>query len=207
MSGIFVVLEGGDGAGKSTQLARLAAWLTEAGHEVVVTYEPGDTALGATLRTLLLDPASGDVSPHAEAMLYAADKAQHVYEVVRPALAAGKVVVCDRYVDSMIAYQGAGRVLDVAEVRHLTDWATGGLLPDLTVVLDVPVERALGEMVDLDRLEAAGTEFHERVRSHFLDLASQDPSRYLVLPGREDRDAIEAAIRERVTTLLGRLVR
>lgn len=202
MTGLFVVLEGGDGAGKSTQLERLAAWLTEAGHEVVVTYEPGDTALGATLRTLLLDPASGDVSPRTEAMLYAADKAQHVYEVVRPALEAGKVVVCDRYVDSMIAYQGAGRVLDVAEVRHLTDWATGGLLPDLTVVLDVPVERAVGEMVDRDRLEAAGTEFHERVRSHFLDLAAQDPGRYMVLPGREDRDAIEAAIRERVTTLL-----
>ncbi len=202
MSGLFVVLEGGDGAGKSTQLARLAAWLREAGHEVVVTYEPGDTVLGATLRTLLLDHASGDVSPRAEAMLYAADKAQHVYELVRPALDAGKVVVCDRYVDSMIAYQGAGRVLDVAEVRQLTDWATNGLLPDLTVVLDVPVERALGEKVDLDRLEAAGTEFHERVREHFLDLAAQDPGRYLVLRGREDRDAIEAAIRERVTTLL-----
>jgi dTMP kinase len=202
MSGLFVVLEGGDGAGKSTQLARLATWLTEAGHEVVVTYEPGDTVLGATLRKLLLDHASGDVSPRAEAMLYAADKAQHVYELVRPALDAGKVVVCDRYVDSMIAYQGAGRVLDVAEVRQLTDWATNGLLPDLTVVLDVPVERALGEKVDLDRLEAAGTEFHERVREHFLDLAAQDPGRYLVLPGREDRDAIEAAIRERVTTLL-----
>jgi dTMP kinase len=203
MAGLFVVLEGGDGAGKSTQLARLATWLTEAGHEVVVTYEPGDTALGATLRRLVLDHASGDVSPRAEAMLYAADKAQHVYELVRPALEAGKVVVCDRYVDSMIAYQGAGRVLDVDEIRHLTDWATNGLLPDLTVVLDVPVENALGEKVDLDRLESAGTEFHERVREHFLDLAAQDPARYLVLPGREDRDTIEAAIRVRVTTLLG----
>ena len=202
MPGLFVVLEGGDGAGKSTQLARLAAWLRESGHDVVVTYEPGDTALGATLRKLLLDPASGDVSPRAEAMLYAADKAQHVYELVRPALDSGKVVVCDRYVDSMIAYQGAGRVLDVDEVRHLTDWATNGLLPDLTVVLDVPVENAVGEKVDLDRLESAGTEFHERVRHHFLDLAAQDPSRYLVLPGRDDRDTIEAAIRTRVLELL-----
>ena len=202
VSGLFVVLEGGDGAGKSTQLTRLAAWLREAGHQVVVTYEPGDTALGATLRKLLLDPASGDVSSRAEAMLYAADKAQHVYEVVRPALDAGKIVVCDRYVDSMIAYQGAGRVLDADEVRGLADWATGGLVPDLTVILDVPVERALGEKVDLDRLEAAGTEFHERVRSYFLDLAAQDPSRYLVLAGREERDTIEDAIRERVQTLL-----
>ena len=203
MSGLFVVLEGGDGAGKSTQLTRLAAWLREAGHEVVVTYEPGDTSLGATLRKLLLDPSSGDISPRAEAMLYAADKAQHVYEVVRPALDAGKIVVCDRYVDSMIAYQGAGRVLDADEIRGLADWATGGLVPDLTVVLDVPVERAVGEKIGLDRLEAAGTDFHERVRSHFLDLAAQDPSRYLVLPGREDRDTIEAAIRNRVSALLG----
>ena len=204
MAGLFVVLEGGDGAGKSTQLARLAAWLREAGHEVVVTFEPGDTALGATLRGLVLNHSSGDVSPRAEAMMYAADKAQHVYELVKPALDAGKVVVCDRYVDSMIAYQGAGRVLDVAEVRFLTDWATNGLLPDLTVVLDVPVANAVGEKVDLDRLESAGTEFHERVRQHFLDLAAQDPTRYLVLPGRDDRDTIEAAIRERVTSLLDR---
>lgn len=202
MAGLFVVLEGGDGAGKSTQLARLAAWLREEGHQVVVTYEPGDTALGATLRKLLLDPASGDVAPRAEAMLYAADKAQHVHEVVRPALDAGKIVVCDRYVDSMIAYQGAGRALDAEEVRGLADWATGGLVPDLTVVLDVPVERGLGEKVDLDRLEAAGTGFHERVRSYFLDLAAQTPSRYLVLEGRQDRDTIEAAIRERVLSIL-----
>ena len=202
MSGLFVVLEGGDGAGKSTQLTRLAAWLRDAGHEVVVTYEPGDTALGATLRKLLLDPASGDVSPRAEAMLYAADKAQHVYELVRPALDAGKVVVCDRYVDSMIAYQAAGRSLDPDEIRGLADWATGALVPDLTVVLDVSVERAVGEKTDLDRMESAGPDFHARVRAYFLDLAAQDPSRYLVLPGREDRDTIEAAIRERVEPLL-----
>ncbi|MBI4900331.1 MAG: dTMP kinase [Actinobacteria bacterium] len=200
--GVFVVLEGGDGAGKSTQLGRLAAWLTQAGREVVVTYEPGDTPLGATVRRLLLDHSSGDVSPRAEAMLYAADKAQHVYEVVRPALDAGKVVGCDRYVDSMIAYQAAGRSLDPDEIRGLADWATGGLAPDLTVVLDVPVERALGEKTDLDRMESAGAEFHARVRAHFLDLAAQDPSRYLVLPGRDDRDAIEAAIRARVEALL-----
>ena len=202
MAGLFVVLEGGDGAGKTTQLRRLAVWLTAAGREVVVTYEPGDTHLGATIRSLVLDHASGDVSPRAEALLYAADKAQHVYEVVRPALEAGKVVVCDRYVDSMIAYQAAGRSLDPAEVRGLADWATGGLTPDLTVVLDVPVERAVGEKADLDRMESAGAEFHARVRAFFLDLAAQDPSRYLVLAGREDRDAIEAAIRARVEPLL-----
>ncbi len=202
MPGLFVVLEGGDGAGKTTQLRRLATWLAEAGREVVVTYEPGDTHLGATIRTLVLGHASGDVSPRAEALLYAADKAQHVYEVVRPALDAGKVVVCDRYVDSMIAYQAAGRSLDADEIRGLAEWATHGLTPDLTVVLDVPVERAVGEKADLDRMESAGAEFHARVRAHFLDLAAQDPSRYLVVPGRHDRDAIEAAIRARVEPLL-----
>lgn len=202
MAGLFIVLEGGDGAGKTTQLARLAAWLRDSGREVVVTYEPGDTALGATLRKLLLDPATGEVSPRAEAMLYAADKAQHVCEVVRPALESGKVVVCDRYVDSMIAYQGAGRVLDAQEIRGLANWATGGLVPDLTILLDVGVVQALGEKTDLDRLEAAGTDFHERVRTHFLDLAAQEPGRYLVIPGRESRDTIESAIRERVSTLL-----
>ena len=202
MAGLFVVLEGGDGAGKTTQLRRLATWVAEAGREVVVTYEPGDTHLGATIRTLVLDHASGDVSPRAEALLYAADKAQHVYEVVRPALAAGKVVVCDRYVDSMIAYQAAGRSLDADEIRSLAEWATHGLTPDITVVLDVPVERAVGEKADLDRMESAGAEFHARVRAHFLDLAAQDPSRYLVVPGRHDRDAIEAAIRARVEPLL-----
>ncbi len=202
MPGLFVVLEGGDGAGKTTQLARLAAWLSTSGHEVVVTYEPGDTHLGATIRALVLDHASGDVSPRAEAMLYAADKAQHVYEVVRPALEAGKVVVCDRYVDSMIAYQAAGRALDAGEIRGLAQWATGGLTPDLTIVLDVPVERAVGEKADLDRIESAGSEFHARVRTHFLDLAAQDPAHYLVVPGRDDRDAIEATIRARVETLL-----
>lgn len=202
MSGLFIVLEGGDGAGKTTQITRLAAWLREAGHEVVVTYEPGDTPVGAVLRNLVLDPKWGDVAPRAEAMMYAADKAQHVYEVVQPALAAGKVVVSDRYVDSMIAYQGAGRVLALDEVRYLTDWATNGLRPDLTIVLDVPVDQAVGEKTDLDRLEAAGDEFHERVRAHYLDLAAQDPDRYLVVPGRDDRDTIEAAIRERVQELL-----
>ncbi len=202
MSGLFIVLEGGDGAGKTTQITRLAAWLQEAGHEVVVTYEPGDTPVGAVLRNLVLDPKWGDVAPRAEAMMYAADKAQHVYEVVRPALAAGKVVVSDRYVDSMIAYQGAGRVLALDEVRYLTDWATNELRPDLTIVLDVPVDQAVGEKTELDRLEAAGDEFHERVRTHYLDLAARDPGRYLVVPGRDDRDAIEAAIRARVEELL-----
>lgn len=200
--GLFIVLEGGDGAGKTTQHQRLAAWLTATGHDVVVTREPGATPIGATLRKVLLDPASGDVSPQAEALLYAADKAQHIHEVIQPALDASKIVVCDRYVDSMLAYQGAGRVLDMDEVRHLIDWATGGLLPDLTILLDVPVDLAVGKIDDQDRLEAAGTDFHERVRDSFLELASEDPNNYLILNGRDDRDRIEAAIRNRVEGLL-----
>ncbi|HOB05842.1 MAG TPA: dTMP kinase [Propionibacteriaceae bacterium] len=200
--GLFVVLEGGDGAGKSTQGQRLKTWLSDAGHGVVMTYEPGDTAIGRSIRQMVLDPDSGDPSPRTEALLYAADKAQHVDEVVRPALLRGDVVVCDRYVDSMVAYQGAGRVLDAAEVHRIADWATGGLVPDLTVLLDVEVHRGLGEKVERDRLESAGDDFHERVRQHFLALAAAAPQRYLVLDARESREAIESAIRERVEALL-----
>lgn len=201
--GLFVVLEGGDGAGKSTQAGRLGAWLTTAGAEVVLTHEPGDTAIGRSIRSMVLDPGSGDPAPRTEALLYAADKAQHVEEVVRPALERGAVVVCDRYVDSMVAYQGAGRVLDAGEIARIADWATGGLVADLTVLLDVEVHRGLGEKVSRDRLESAGEDFHERVRRHFLELAAAAPQRYLVLPGRDSKDAVEAAIRARVETLLG----
>lgn len=196
------MLEGGDGAGKTTQLSRLAAWLRDAGHDVVVTFEPGGTGVGQSIRRLVLDPASGDIAPRAETLLYAADKAQHVAEVVRPALERGAVVVCDRYVDSMVAYQGAGRVLDSGEVHRLAVWATGGLSPDLTVLLDVAVAEGVGEKTELDRVEAAGAAFHQRVREHFLALAAAAPERYLVLDGRDDRDRIEAAIRARVEGLL-----
>lgn len=200
--GLFVALEGGDEAGKTTQTTRLAAWLRAAGHDVVATFEPGDTPAGATIRQLLLDPRTGELAARAEALLYAADKAQHVAEVIRPALARGAVVVCDRYLDSMVAYQGAGRVLDADEVRRLAGWATGGLLADLTVVLDVEVSQAVGQKEQLDRVEAAGNDFHERVRHHFLALAQQDPHRYLVLDGRQPKDVIEQAIRARVEQLL-----
>lgn len=202
MTGAFVVLEGGDGAGKSTQVARLAAWLTADGHEVVVTRQPGGTAIGDQVRHLLLDPVWGDVDARAEALLYAADKAQHLHEIVRPALARGAVVVCDRYVDSMIAYQGAGRVLAEDEIRGIADFATAGLRPDLTVVLDVDPAHAVARKSDKDRLEGAGDAFHRRVREGFLRLAAADPGRYLVLPARERRDDIERAIRDRLRPLL-----
>jgi dTMP kinase len=196
--GLFIVFEGGDGVGKTTQGALLAEYLRGAGHEVVVTREPGDTPAGAVIRRLLLDPATGDLDPRAEALLYAADKAQHLAQVVRPALERGAMVVCDRYVDSMLAYQGAGRVLDVAEVAAIADWATRGLHPDLTVLLDLDPVLAVGQIADKDRLEDAGDEFHRRVRQGFLALADADPDRYLVLAARDDRERIAARVAEAV---------
>jgi len=201
-AGAFVVFEGGDGAGKTTQVERLCRWLSETGREVVRTFEPGDTRAGALIRRILLDPATGDLAPRAEALLYAADKAHHVAEVVVPALARGAVVVCDRYVDSMLAYQGAGRVLQVAELEPIARWATQGLRPDLTVVLDVSPDRAVQEKLDKDRVEAAGDGFHERARHYFLSLAARDPERYLVLDARASRGEIADRVADRVRGLL-----
>lgn len=201
--GLFIVFEGGDRVGKSTQVRALAAALSANSIDHLVTHQPGDTAAGATIRQLLLDPAS-QLNARCEALLYAADKAQHVAQVVRPALAAGRAVICDRYVDSMLAYQGAGRDLDTSELQPLVDWATGGLVPDLTVLLDIDPARAVGRVVDKDRLEAAGADFHGRVRAGFLELAAADPDRYLVLPALTSVRGIAAEIRAAVSELLGR---
>ena len=202
MTGLFVVFEGGDGVGKSTQTRLLADWAAEQGLAARVTFEPGDTAAGRLIRSIVLDPATGDLDPRAEALLYAADKAHHLYEVVRPALARGELVICDRYVDSMLAYQGAGRVLGLDEVGGIARWATEGLLPDLTVLLDLEPERAVGTIAQPDRLEQAGADFHRRARRLFLDLAASDPERYLVLPAREPKDWIAGQVRNRVLQLL-----
>lgn len=203
MSGLFVVFEGGDGVGKTTQVERLVSWLRRAGREVVRTHEPGDTALGGQIRALILDPATGNLDHRAEALLLAADKAQHLAEVVRPALAAGAVVVSDRYVDSLIAYQGGGREIGPAEVAELAEWATCGVRADLTVLLDLAPAEAVDRKPDKDRLEGAGADFHARVRAGFLACAEADPGRYLVLPARDTPDEIEAAVRSRVELLLG----
>jgi dTMP kinase len=200
--GIFIVFEGGDGVGKSTQTTLLADWLAGQGREVVVTFEPGGTELGAVLRDLVLNPKWGDVSPRAEALMYAADKAQHIYELVLPALRRGAVVISDRYVDSMLAYQGAGRDLDVDRVEQVARWATKDLLPDLTVVLDLDPNQGVASIADKDRLEGAGDELHQRARQFFLDLAARDAEHYLVLPARDSVESIAAAVRDRVSVLV-----
>jgi len=200
--GLFVVFEGGDGVGKTTQVDRLCRWLTEHGYEVVRTFEPGDTPLGSAIRTLVLDPATGEISPRAEALLYAADKAHHVFAVVGPALARGAVVVCDRYVDSMLAYQGAGRVLASAEIEQIARWATDDLRPQLTVVLDLAPDQALLTITEKDRVEAAGDGFHDRARESFVELAAREPEHYLVLDASADRDEIAAAVLARLAPLL-----
>ncbi|MRG60458.1 dTMP kinase [Agromyces sp. CFH 90414] len=203
--GRFITLEGGDGSGKSTQAALLEQWLTAEGRTVVRTREPGGTEVGVEIRELVLHHR-GDIDPRAEALLYAADRAHHVATLVRPALARGEVVVQDRYLDSSVAYQGAGRVLDPAEVRSLSEWATGGLLPDLTVLLDLDPHAARARLdvarTRYDRLEAEASEFHDRVRRAFLDLAAAEPERFLVVDATRPVEEIAASIRERVRGLL-----
>lgn len=201
--GLFVVFEGGDGVGKSTQVVELVTRLQNRRIEPVLTRQPGGTPIGAKLRKLLLDPGHPELTARTEALIYAADKAQHVEEVILPALARGDVVVCDRYVDSMIAYQGAGRVLDLTEVEQVARWATGGLRPDLTVLLDIDPAEAVANIRQQDRLEAAGLDFHRRARDHFLRLADEDPERYLVLGARESRESIAEKVAEKVFALLG----
>ncbi|GAB2871157.1 hypothetical protein GCM10027026_22050 [Myroides odoratimimus subsp. xuanwuensis] len=170
---------------------------------MVSTFEPGDTEVGRRLRQIVLDPATGDLSDRTETLLYAADKAEHVDTVVQPALDAGRVVVTDRYVDSTLAYQGAGRTLDVAEVERVARWATHDLRPHLTVVLDLMPEQGLGRFEERDRIEGQSLEFHRRVREAFLTMAAADPEHYLVVDARLEREEIAAAVRELVRPLLG----
>lgn len=202
MTGLFVVFEGGDGVGKSTQVTLLVDWFTAHGHRAQRTHQPGDTAIGRQLRQIVLDPRSGDIDPRAEALLLAADKAQHLREVVRPTLAGGVHVVCDRYIDSMIAYQGAGRELDAGEIAVLAEWATTGLVPDLTILLDIDPQKAVQQKADRDRVEDAGAAFHARVRDGFLACAAAAPQRYLVLPALTGVDDLAAEVQERVAQLM-----
>jgi dTMP kinase len=203
-SGLFIAFEGGDGSGKSTQAALLAEALRGQGYEVVLTREPGATPAGKRLRDLLLDPASAGLSPRAEALLYAADRADHVTRLVRPALERGAVVITDRYVDSSLAYQGGGRELTLAQVERLNNFATDHLVPHLTVLLDIRPEVGLARAAapTRDRLEAEPASFHGRVRRGFRDLATRDPNRYLVMDAGQPPAEIARRVLERVRPLL-----
>jgi dTMP kinase len=201
VTGLFVSFEGGDGSGKTTQLRLLAEWLADRGLPVVTTREPGGTPLGNQLRNVVMH--GEHVSPRAEALLYAADRAHHVATVVRPALAGGAVVLTDRYLDSSVAYQGAGRALGTAEVERINLWATEGLLPDLTVLLDLDPAAGLARLTGVpDRLERAGQEFHTRTRQAFLERAAADPQRWLVVDGSEGVKQVSGQVIARVQVLL-----
>ncbi len=206
-TGLFVAFEGGEGSGKSTQSRLLQQWLEAEGYAVVLTFEPGDTAVGHKLREIVLDPATGQISHRTEALLYAADKAEHVDALVLPALRRGDVVITDRYVDSTLAYQGGGRDLRFDELEWVARWATHDLRPHLTVVLDQEPHHGLNRFDERDRIEAEGLEFHDRVRRAFLEMAAAVPNRYVVIDASQPREQIAAQIRQRLTGLLDQAVR
>jgi len=193
-SGFFVVFEGGEGAGKSTQVKRLAQSLAEQQIPVVITREPGGTVTAEAIREILLAPSELPMSARCEALLFAAARADHVAKVITPALERDEVVICDRFVDSSLAYQGFARSLPVAEVAELSAWATMGLIPDLTIVLDVPPEVGLERARDGNRMEDQELSFHQAVRAGMLTLAQGQPERYLVIDGTQDADVVATAV-------------
>ena len=201
--GIFIAFEGGEGSGKSTQSKLLKKWLEEEGEEVLLSREPGGTEMGKDLRRILLDHSTGEISPRAEALLYAADRAHHVFSKIRPALDRGEVVITDRYFDSSIAYQGAGRILVPGEVARISRWATESLFPTLTILIDQPAEIGLSRLKSKDRLEIEPIDFHERIRHEFLQLTLLDPERYLVVDGRKSIEEIHSEIIARVGEIPG----
>ncbi len=206
MAGLFITFEGGDGSGKTTQITLLASWLESRGNTVLLTREPGGTEVGIELRSIVMH-RTGFIAPRAEALLYAADRSHHIHTVVRPALERGEIVLQDRYLDSSVAYQGAGRVLDSVEVRELSLWATERLMPNLTVLLDVPASVAKARQAQTerqyDRLEAEAEDFHTRVRESYLTLAEAEPERFLVIDGERPLEEIHQVIIDKVSDLLG----
>lgn len=204
MTGLFITFEGGDGSGKSTQASLLADWLVSTGHPVLRSREPGGTELGLELREMVLH-RGGHIAARAEALIYAADRAHNIATQVRPAVQRGEIVIQDRYLDSSVAYQGAGRVLDATEIRNISLWATEGFMPDLTILLDLDESAGrvrLDKRTKYDRLEAEKSDFHARVRGSFLDLAASEPARFLVQDASHSIETIASAIRERVSLLL-----
>jgi len=205
LSGLFISFEGIDGVGKSTQADLLEKYLVGLGKTVVRTLEPGGTEVGVEIRKILLHHR-GELAPRAEAALFAADRAHHVASKIRPALARGEIVITDRYFDSSVAYQGAGRELSMDEVRNLSLWAVGGLLPDLTILLDLPAEVARSRRnktgTEPDRLESEKIEFFERARQDYLKLASDEPNRFLVVDASAEVEQMQEIIRARVSGLI-----
>ncbi|WP_131755340.1 dTMP kinase, partial [Actinomadura fibrosa] len=201
--GVFIAFEGGEGAGKTTQARLAAIWLRDHGYDVVSTHEPGATKIGMRLRAMLLDRDTTGLSDRGESLLYAADRADHVANVIRPALERGAIVVSDRYIDSSLAYQGFGRGQDVDDIARVNAWATGGLVPDLTVLLEVPPRTGLGRLsAPADRIESEPQEFHERVRAGFRALAEADPDRYLVLDASRPQGELSREIQYRIREIL-----
>jgi dTMP kinase len=201
-TGVFVCFEGGDGTGKSTQARALAASLEERGYHPLLTFEPGDTPVGKEMRRIVLDPATGELSHRTEVLLYAADKAEHVDYVVMPALERGQVVITDRYVDSLLAYQGAGRALELRDVELVARWATRDLRPHLTVVLDLDPAHGLSRFAERDRIEGESPDFFARARTAFLTLAAADPDHYLVVDASRPADEIAEVVLTRLEPML-----
>lgn len=199
----FIVFEGGEGAGKSTQSAALADYLQARGHEVLCTREPGGTPAAEAIRAVLLAPANAGLDDRAEALLFAAARGDHAARVIRPGLERGDIVISDRYLDSSVAYQGVARGLGAERVAELSLWATGGLVPDLTIVLDVDPALGLARVVGPDRLESEPLEWHERVRQAFLDIAASSPDRYRVLDGSRPAEDLAVEIAVAVSALVG----
>ncbi|MEU5994845.1 dTMP kinase [Spirillospora sp. NPDC047418] len=201
--GVFVAFEGGEGAGKTTQARLAAIWLRDHGYDVVTTHEPGATKIGMRLRAMLLDRDTTGLSDRAETLLYAADRADHIANVIRPAMERGAIVVSDRYVDSSLAYQGFGRQQPVEDIARVNAWATGGLVPDLTVLLEIPPAAGLRRLpAPADRIESEPQDFHERVRAGFRALAEADPDRYLVLDASRPQSELSREIQYRIREIL-----
>lgn len=202
---LFITFEGPEGSGKTTQLKLLAEWLRERGKDVLATREPGGTAISEAIRGILLDPTHTEMQPEAEILLFSAARAQIVAQVIRPHLQGGGIVLCDRYADSTLAYQGYGRGLDLDTLCAITAFATGGLAPDLTIYLDIAIEKGLQRKLpqEWNRLEAQALAFHQRVREGYLEMAASEPDRWLSVDAFQPIANIQAAIRERIEVLIG----